>query len=88
MTVKISSGGARGAIDPHTHILPQGFIEDVRRGRFGPTVTIEQDKGSEWVIGRGGIPGKSSELKIKLVPLRYEPELRLKDMERMGSSRR
>ena len=34
MQAKSFSGSAHGAIDPHTHIYPQSFIEDVRRGRW------------------------------------------------------
>jgi aminocarboxymuconate-semialdehyde decarboxylase len=83
MATKASSLKKHGAIDSHTHIVPLGFIEDVRRGRFGSTVTIEQGKGSEWIIGRGASP----ELRIKLTPLWYESEERFKDMKRMGIDR-
>ena len=49
MKAQLSSGDVYGAIDPHSHILPQAFIEDLRKGRFGRTVTIERDKGFEWM---------------------------------------
>ena len=31
------------AIDPHTHILPMGFLDDLRKGRLGKAVSIEKD---------------------------------------------
>ena len=34
------------AIDPHAHIVSERFIEDVRAGKFGPALSIEQ--GSKW----------------------------------------
>jgi aminocarboxymuconate-semialdehyde decarboxylase len=84
---KSISGKGQGAIDPHNHIAPQGFIEDARRGRFGQTVTIEQGKGGELIVARGRRLGKDFEIKNKLTPPTYEPELRFKDMERMGVDR-
>jgi aminocarboxymuconate-semialdehyde decarboxylase len=87
MKAKAFSGGPRGAIDPHTHIFPQAFIEDVRRGRFGRTVSIEQDSGSQWIVVRGKMLGKNFEIKNNLWSLRYELEPRFKDMERMGVDR-
>ncbi len=72
------------AIDPHTHIYPEGFIEDVRAGRFGRTASIEADAQGEWLITRGKVLGCETELKNKLTPLYYELEPRFADMERMG----
>jgi aminocarboxymuconate-semialdehyde decarboxylase len=87
MTEKSMSAGRRGAIDPHTHVYPKTFIEDVRRGRFGRTITIAPAKGFEWIITRGKILGKEVEARYILTPLEYEPDLRFKDMERMGVER-
>jgi aminocarboxymuconate-semialdehyde decarboxylase len=84
---KSSSGRTHGAIDPHTHILPEAFIEDVRQGRFGQRATIEPDRGSETIVTRGRVLGKDFEFKSKLRPLHYKPEQRIKDMERMGVDR-
>ncbi len=72
------------AIDPHTHIYPKGFIEDVRAGRFGRTVAIEADAQGEWIVTRGKVLGRETELRNKLTPLYYELEPRFADMERMG----
>jgi aminocarboxymuconate-semialdehyde decarboxylase len=82
-----SSGVMRGAIDPHTHIYPQAFIEDARQGRFGRTVTIEPGKEDDWITIRGKVLGKDLEVKNKLRPPAYKVELRFKDMERMGVDR-
>ena len=64
MQAKSFSGSAHGAIDPHTHGLPQAFIEDVRQGRFGRTVAIEPDKGSESIVTRGMVLGKDFEVTV------------------------
>ena len=87
MNEKLSSGSLREVIDPHTHIYPKAFIEDVRRGSFGRTVVIKQDRGQEWVITRNKVLGKDVEARYKFDPLYYEPEQRIKDMERMGVDR-
>ena len=42
-------------IDPHAHISPESFIEDVRKKRFGRAVTIE--KGKPWLKEFGGTLG-------------------------------
>ena len=72
------------AIDPHTHIYPEGFIADVRAGRFGRTATIEADAQGEWLVTRGKVLGRETELRNKLTPLYYELGPRFADMERMG----
>jgi len=75
------------AIDPHTHIYPEGFIRDLRAGRFGRTAAIETDAEGEWIITRGRVLGRETELRNRLTPLYYELEPRFADMERMGVSR-
>ena len=84
---KSSSGGMRGAIDPHNHTYPHAFVEDLRRGCFGSNAVIEKDKGSEWIIIRGKAVGKNSEIRHKFAPMYYDLELRFKDMARMGVDR-
>ena len=74
-------------IDPHTHIVPSGFLEDVRNKAFGDTVTIQNADGKEWIVTKSNVLGKSRELRNILTPMYYEVDLRLKDMERMGVSR-
>ena len=75
------------AIDLHTHVYPQGFIEDVRRGRFDRAAAIEAGAEGEWIVTRGRVLGRETELRNKLTPLYYELEPRFADMERMGVSR-
>ena len=84
MTAKSLYKGTHRAIDPHTHICPQLFIDDLRRRRFGRKIVIEHNSGSEWIVARSKMLGKDLEVRMKLEPLRYEIEPRLKDMERMG----
>ncbi len=74
------------AIDPHTHIYPEGFIADVRAGRFGRWASIEADRQGEWIVTRGKVLGRETELRNKLTPLYYELAPRFADMERMGVS--
>ena len=84
---KSSPGGMRGAIDPHTHCYPQAFVEDVRRGRFGPAVVTETSNGNEFIVARGRTQGKDFQVRIKLTPRNVDPETRFKDMKRMGVER-
>ncbi len=74
-------------IDPHTHIVPSGFLEDVRNKAFGDTVTVQNADGKEWIVTKSNVLGKSRELRNILTPMYYEVDLRLKDMKRMGVSR-
>jgi aminocarboxymuconate-semialdehyde decarboxylase len=87
MKGKAPSRSPRGAIDPHVHISPQAFVDDVRRGRFGKTVVIESYMGSDWITTRSKVLGKDVQLRIRLTPLSYQPEPRFKDMDRMGVDR-
>lgn len=72
------------AIDPHTHIIPEAFLDDIRKGRLGETVSIEQGEDTEWMAFRATIFGKERIWKNKLNEPYYVVDLRLKDMERMG----
>ena len=56
----------------------------MRAGRFGRTATIEADAQGEWLITRGKVLGRETELRNKLTPLYYELGPRFADMERMG----
>ena len=75
------------AIDPHTHILPEAYLTDVRRGRLGDAVSIERANGQEWMVLRATIFGKDRETRNILTEPYYLPEPRFKDMERMGVER-
>jgi aminocarboxymuconate-semialdehyde decarboxylase len=87
MSTKSIPGTTHGAIDPHTHIYPQSFIDDIRRGRFGQTATIEKNRGNEWIVARGRTLSNESEARNKLSPPYFVLESRFKDMERMGVER-
>ena len=76
------------AIDPHTHILPEAYLRDVRRGRLGDAVSIERVGGQEWMVLRATIFGKDRETRNILTEPYYLPEPRFKDMERMGVERK
>ena len=84
---KSSPGGMRGAIDPHTHCYPEAFAEDVRRGRFGSALVTETSNGSEFIVARGRTQGRDFEVRVKLTPRNVDPEVRFKDMKRMGVER-
>ena len=75
------------AIDPHTHIVPSGFLKDVRNKVFGETVTVENADSKEWLVTRSNVLGKQRELRNILTPMYYEVDLRLEDMKRMEVSR-
>ena len=39
-------------IDPHAHIAPEAFIDDVRAGRFGADVWIEPGDRWEYLVSK------------------------------------
>ena len=75
------------AIDPHTHILPEAFLNDLRKGRLGDAVSIEQDGDSERMAFKAPIFGKERVWKNILSKPYYVIDIRLKAMERMGVER-
>lgn len=75
------------AIDPHTHILPEAFLDDVRQGRLGKTVTIQQGEGHEWLEIQTRFSGQERMIRNILNEAYYVPDIRLKDMNRMGVER-
>ncbi len=75
------------AIDPHTHVIPKAFLEDIRKGRLGDSVKIEQEKGTERMEFRATIFGKERVWGNILNEPYYVVDIRLKDMERMGVER-
>jgi hypothetical protein len=74
-------------IDPHAHILPRNFIEDVRTGKFGPALSIEPGSKWELLITRGRILGKDRVHRNPLPVRTYDVDLRLKDMDATGVDR-
>ena len=45
-------------IDPHAHIAPEAFIDDVRAGRFGSEVYIESGEPWEYLVLNTLVLGK------------------------------
>ena len=71
-------------IDPHAHISPANFIDDVRKKRFGKAVTIKKGKPWEFLVTRTTILGKE---RVHVNPLpkeTYDVGLRLKGMKKQN----
>ncbi len=71
-------------IDPHAHISPESFIEDVRKKRFGKAVTIEKGKPWEFLVTRTTVLGKERVHKNPLPRETYDVGLRLKGMKKQN----
>ena len=70
-------------IDPHAHIAPESFIQDVRRKRFGNAVTIEKGDAWELLVVRSTVLGQKRVHKNPLPKSAYDVGLRLKEMEKL-----
>ncbi len=71
-------------IDPHAHISPESFIDDVRKKRFGKAVTIKKGKPWEFLVTRTKVLGKE---RVHVNPLpkeTYDVSLRLKGMKKQN----
>ncbi|MFP6871387.1 MAG: amidohydrolase family protein [Nitrospinota bacterium] len=75
------------AIDPHTHILPTAFLDDLRKGRLGKAVRIEQGEDTEWMAFEATIFGVERSWKNILNESYYVVDIRLEAMKRMGVER-
>jgi aminocarboxymuconate-semialdehyde decarboxylase len=71
-------------IDPHAHISPESFIEDVRKKRFGNAVTIEKGKPWEFLVTRTTVLGQERVHKNPLPKETYDVGLRLKGMKKQN----
>ncbi len=74
-------------IDPHTHILPEDFLADLRKGRLGDSAKIIQEGEQEWLSFRATIFGKEREFRNKLNEPYYDMGIRLAAMKGMGVER-
>ena len=74
-------------IDPHAHVLPATFIEDVRAGKFGPDLFIEQGNKWELLMTRSRPFGRERVHRNPLPSRVYDIELRLEDMAATGVDR-
>jgi aminocarboxymuconate-semialdehyde decarboxylase len=75
------------AIDPHAHIIPEAWIEDIRAGRLGSSVSIVPSDGMEQLVTRFTVLGQERTNAYPLPRETYDVEMRLKDMKRMGVER-
>jgi aminocarboxymuconate-semialdehyde decarboxylase len=71
-------------IDPHAHVAPESFVEDVRKKRFGHAVTIEKGKSWELLVVKSTILGQERIHKNPLPRETFDVDLRLKDMKKQG----
>jgi len=71
-------------IDPHAHISPESFIDDVRKKRFGKAVKIIKGKPWELLVTRTKILGKERVHKNPLPKETYDVGLRLKGMKKQN----
>ena len=71
-------------IDPHAHISPVSWIEEVRAGRFGPGISIEPGDKWEMLVTKSTVLGKERIHHNPLPRETYDVELRLSHMEQMG----
>ena len=71
-------------VDPHAHIAPKSFIDDVRKKRFGSAVTIEKGNPWEFLVTRTKILGQERVHKNPLPRETYYVGLRLKGMKKQN----
>jgi aminocarboxymuconate-semialdehyde decarboxylase len=74
-------------IDPHAHIVSEPFINKVRAGKFGPSLSIEQGKPWELLITRYKERGQERIHRNPLPRETYDVDLRLEHMDAMGVDR-
>lgn len=75
------------AIDPHAHIIPASWIEDIRAGRLGSAISIVPDGEMEQLVTKFTVLGQERTNSYPLPRETYDVEMRLKDMKRMGVER-
>ncbi|MEE9257768.1 MAG: amidohydrolase family protein, partial [bacterium] len=74
-------------IDPHAHIAPQEFIDDVRAGKFAPSLTIEPGEKWDLLVTKSAVLGQERVHKNPLPKETYDLDLRLQHMKDMGVDR-
>lgn len=74
-------------IDSHAHIVPEGFVDDVRAGRFGPALSIEPGEKWEWLVIRSTSAGNAREFRNALPRETFDIPMRLEHMAEMGVDR-
>ena len=71
-------------IDPHAHIIPQSFIDEVRARKFGSSISIEQGEKWELLVSRTTVLGVERAHRDPLPRETWDVEMRLQDMKNMG----
>jgi len=74
-------------IDPHAHIAPEAFIDDVRAGRFGSDISIEPGTSWELLVSKTLVLGKETIHRNNLPRETYDVEMRMGHMKQMGVDR-
>jgi len=74
-------------IDAHAHIVSETFIDDVRTGKFGPSLFIEQGKSWELLVTRYKERDQERIHRNPLPRETYDIDLRLEHMDAMGVDR-
>ena len=75
------------AIDPHAHMIPASWIEDIRAGRLGSAVSIVPGDGTEQFVTKFTVLGQERTNAYPLPKETYDLDMRLNDMKRMGVER-
>jgi len=74
-------------IDAHAHIVSAAFIEDVRAGKFSPSLCIEPGKSWELLVTKYHVQGQERIHRNPLPRETYDIDLRLEHMDAMGVDR-
>jgi aminocarboxymuconate-semialdehyde decarboxylase len=74
-------------IDAHAHIVPEAFVEDVRAGRFGDALSIEQGEKWELLVIKSTAAGSARVFKNALPRETFDLSMRLQHMDEMGVER-
>ncbi len=74
-------------IDAHAHIVPGAFVEDVRGGRFGDALSIEQGPKWELLVIKSTAEGAARIFKNALPPETFDLSIRRRHMDEMGVDR-
>lgn len=74
-------------IDPHAHIAPESFIEEVRTGKFGDALSIKPGKSWELLVTKTTVLGQERVHENPLPKETYDLGLRREHMKNMNVDR-
>lgn len=63
-------------IDSHAHIVPEGFVKEVRFGKFGPAFSIQKGLKWELLLTRSTLFGQERVDRVPLPRETFDIELR------------